>query len=126
MPRHLTIPHQGDLKHSASILQRAIHAEPAQLRPRIKLAELAFARRRYALAQALLEHLLDSSKAYTLRGTAEALRLLAIATANSSEGSTRDEGVQLARRAAQKAVVLAPWDKKNTIVLNYVLHIVQS
>ena len=113
------------MKRSSSVLQRAIHAEPAQLRPRSKLAELAFAQGRPALAQALLEHLLDSSKIYLSRGAAESLRLLAIAIAASFTGSNSsvdgDEAIRLAHSASQKALMLAPWDRKNMTALYYVL-----
>ena len=102
-------------------MQGAIHAEPTQLRARSKLAALAFARGRPELARSLLGFLLNSPKKYSIEGAAESIRLLALTMASPSTRSATDiDGFRLASSTIQKAMMLAPWDKKNMIGLRYI------
>ena len=69
------------------------------------------------VAQALLSGLLNSSDLYSVKGTHEALRLLAVSMI-ASNTKEKVEGVkEEAHVIAQKSVHMAPWETKNWLGL---------
>ncbi|KAI0063698.1 superkiller protein 3 SKI3 [Artomyces pyxidatus] len=100
---------QGDVGEARSHAQKAVFAEPARADGRRALAVLALQSGETAAARAVLAGAGSGADVEEARKTAG---LRAIAEAEGGEG---DE----ARRLAQKAVLLEPWNARNWEVLAY-------
>ena len=100
-----------------AVVQGAIHAEPFHVDSRKELASFSMSRGQPEIAQALLSRLLDSPDIYHVDGAHESLRLLAIASVSSAG---KFMSISDARKVAQKAVMLAPWDTRSWLALAYV------
>ncbi|KAL5507335.1 SKI3 [Sanghuangporus vaninii] len=108
---------EGNITKALSVVQGAVHTEPSYIGSRKELASLSLCQGQPEIAQALLSRLLDSPDVYRIDGAHESLRLLAIASVTSvNKYMTASD----ARKVAQKAVMLAPWDEKNWLAFAYV------
>ncbi|KAL5485002.1 SKI3 [Sanghuangporus weigelae] len=108
---------EGNIPKALSVVQGAVHTEPSYIGSRKELASLSICQGQPEIAQALLSRLLDSPDVYRIDGAHESLRLLAIASVTSVDKYMTASD---ARKIAQKAVMLAPWDEKNWLAFAYV------
>ncbi|OCH91806.1 TPR-like protein [Obba rivulosa] len=106
---------QDDAARALSVTQKAVFSEPTQLGVRRQLATLTLQQRRSNAALAVLAGAAEECSLVDLR---ESLRLRAVAEClDKRQGA---QGAKNARRLAQKAVLLAPWEVRNWQTLAFV------
>ncbi|EMD32118.1 hypothetical protein CERSUDRAFT_119089 [Gelatoporia subvermispora B] len=106
---------QDDARRALSIMQKAAFAEPAQPDIRRQLATLTLQEHKSSTALAVLSGAAEEGSIVDSR---ESLRLWAIAECINQHQD--DEGGNSAKKLAQKAVLLAPWEKCNWQALAFV------
>lgn len=102
---------QGDANRARSVLQKGIHEEPSHLETRQLLASVSVSQGQEGVAQALLSKFFETSPVYNEASLHDALRLLSISCKSQPT---------LARKIAQRAVALAPWDARNWWCISYI------
>ncbi|KAI0051258.1 TPR-like protein [Auriscalpium vulgare] len=100
---------QDDVASAVSAAQKAVFAEPGRWDARRALASLSLQTAEPRAARAVLADLEDEDIAEARRTAA----LRAVAEAS------KDDGVLAARRLAQRAIMLQPWNPQNWEVLAY-------
>ncbi|TDL26128.1 TPR-like protein [Rickenella mellea] len=101
---------QGDIKRASLLAQGLVHAEPSRDIARQELALLTLQEKQPAIAQALLSHSLSASLESSPGELHRSLRIVGTALAS---GSADEYETRTALKAAQKAVILAPWELDN-------------
>ncbi|KAH8119473.1 TPR-like protein [Phellopilus nigrolimitatus] len=108
---------EANTPKALAIAQRAVYTEPSRPEACYNLSSLLVCEGRPEIAQALLSRLLESPRIYSESGLHRSLQLLAIASVASGGGWAAQAE---ARKIAQRAIVLAPWDSKNWLALAHV------
>lgn len=118
--RHTNTPTclQGEIEKALSHAQKSVFAEPSRTTARRTLAVLSLQNEDPETALATL----SAVSAGIDEGSAEGLALQAVARALKGNNDSSEEGQKTAdaKKLAQKAVMLAPWEVKNWESLAFV------